>query len=93
MAELWKETKEPDASDRYSLTIDPLWFGEETIVSSTWEVEDGSGITVSQQLVQDNVVSAQFSGGSTGHWCIKAQVTTETRTKPFCAIMVIKNCC
>tara|TARA_R110000744_G_C18970029_1_gene517987 strand:+ start:26 stop:472 length:447 start_codon:yes stop_codon:yes gene_type:complete len=93
MAEFWKEPKDTGASDRYSLTIDPEWLDGETVLTATWSVAVGSGLTSSDDLILDNVVSSLFANGVTGNWCVEAEITTATRTKTFCATMVVRDCC
>ena len=93
MAEFWEEPKDTQAVDRYSLTIDPEWLDGETVLTATWDVQTGSGLTFDTQLIIGDVVSASFIGGNVGNWCVEAEITTATRTKTFCAVMVIRDCC
>ena len=93
MADFWEETKDTGAVDRYSLTIDSAWLNGETITAATWTTQTGSGLTTSDDLIDGVVVSALFSGGVIGDWCVEAEIVTETRTKTFCATMAVRNCC
>ena len=93
MADFWDEPKDTGAIDRYSLTIDLDWLEGEAILTSNWSVETGSDLTFDNELIIDNVVSASFGGGNIGNWCVEAEITTATRTKTFCAIMVVRDCC
>jgi hypothetical protein len=93
MSEFWEEPKDTNASDRYSLTIDTDWLEGETILTATWSVETGSNLIVSDENINANVISALFSSGSIGNWCVEAEITTATRTKTFCGTMVVRDCC
>lgn len=93
MAEFWEEPKDTEASDRYSFTIDLDWLEGESILTSVWSVEAGSGLITSLDDITANVVSALFSGGNIGNWCVEAEITTATRTKTFCGTMVVRDCC
>jgi hypothetical protein len=93
MNEFWKETKDTQASDRYSLTIDLDWLEEESILTVAWSAQSGSGLVSSVYNINANVISALFSGGNIGNWCVEAEITTATRTKTFCGTMVVRDCC
>ena len=93
MAEFWGEPKDTAATDRYSLTIDTDWLEGEAILITNWSTQSGSGLTFDTELIIGNVVSASFIGGNIGNWCVEAEITTATRTKTFCAVMVVRDCC
>ena len=93
MADFWEEPKDTEAVDRYSLTIDSDWLEGEAILTATWSTETGSGLFFDDEIILGDVVSASFSGGNIGNWCVEAEITTATRTKTFCGTMVVRNCC
>jgi len=93
MSEFWEEPKDTGASDRYSLTIGPKWLDGEVILTANWATQAGSEIVTSNDLIIGNVVSSLFGGGVIGNWCVEVEITTATRTKTFCGIMVVRNCC
>lgn len=93
MSQFWQEPKDTQASDRYSLTIDLDWLEDESILTAVWSVQSGSGLFSSAYNINANVISALFSGGVVGNWCVEAEITTATRTKTFCGTMVVRDCC
>ena len=94
MSDFWEEPKDTAATDRYSLTIDPLWLDGEAILTATWSTQTASGLTLSNEMIVGNIVSALFSAGNIGgYWCVEVVITTATRSKTFCGTMVIADCC
>lgn len=89
----FQEPKTPSDDDRYSFTIDELWLDGETISSVAWSVESGSSLTTSIENITLNVVSALFSSGVDGRWCVTAKVNTATRDKDFCGVLTVRSCC
>ena len=76
----WPNPKDVNTTDRYGVTIDSDWLGDESIVSATFTPSTASGITVSVPVIEDNVFSAFFSDGVAGYHKIHLRVTTPTRS-------------
>ena len=76
----WPNPKDVNTTDRYGVTVDSDWLGDESIVSATFTPSTASGLTVSVPVIEGNVFSAFFSDGVEGLFYVHLRITTATRS-------------
>lgn len=76
----WSNPKDVDTKDRYGVTIEPEWLGEESVISAAFTPPVGSDLIVTETNINGNTISAFFSGGVEGFHNIHLRVDTPTRS-------------
>jgi len=92
----WEDPKDPTEVSDWMLTwgdgTTGRWLGADTISTSVWALEAGSGLTEDSKLNTTTTTTIWLSGGNPGNWEITNTITTAAgRTKDITIILVIKE--
>lgn len=77
----WKQVKDPSDADFYEVKIGEAWLGSDVITSATFEAENGSGFTITEPGIENNLVRVFISGGNAGDWGIEVTINTQSGRK------------
>lgn len=83
--------KDPEDVVRYGTQYSNTFLGDETINTVTFEAPISSGLTITDDLIEGNQVSALFAGGNLGTHNITVTITTNTRTLQRTIRLPVRN--
>ena len=76
MAKSWAAPKDPDEIKDYTVDWSPL-LGSDTLSGSTWDIVNGSGLTIAADSRSDTETVVWVSGGTDGAtYDLRNRVTT-----------------